>query len=389
MNNKHILNSHFNNIYVLYITQYELERIKHKIQDNNIKVQYFKGVNGRATLADKFAEYYENHRENKSKTFLKTVGAYGHVHSMISIIQDAIDKKYKKILLLEPDIYFINNFQNKIKKYLTLDYKLLYFGGSQQNWNNITNQNVMQAIGYYNAQDTYGTFAIALDFRIFREYLDILNKMENPSDVCLCQIHKKYQKQCIVTYPNLVSCDLTKSTTVNRWRSQLELSTKFKWNGQDYQVYDKFPYEVHTDSIYKIVIELNHYEPNKKCYFKITDNDNNDMTPMIYIPDSNIVEHKMKLCNDKQILSDEYSVYIYPALQRLPSEIIPAKTQIYIYLFGIYVDHIHFFEFFKNVTHNRNLVRSHFKQKVSRYLNCKNQILVGYYEAITNQLTYP
>jgi len=369
--NKNIVNLHFDNIYVLHITMYELERIKEKIQDNNLTVQYFRGVNGKATLLNKFTEYYDNHRKNKSKSFMKTVGAFGHVHSMINIIQDAIEKKYKKILILEPDIYFIENFQYKVKQYLSLDYKLLYLGASQHNWTNIKNY----TSGLYYAQDTYGTFAIAIDNSIFTEYLNILKKLENPSDVCLYQIQKKYPTQCIVTYPNLISCDLTKSTTANRWRSQLELSTKFKWYGHDYQIYDKFPYDVNPNSIYKIVIELNYYEPNKSCYLKIVDNNNNDITPIIYVPDPNLVEQKLKLCDGKHILGNEYGIYIYPKAKRIS-----------VCLFGIYTDHIHFFEFFKDVENNKKLVYTHLNQKVSRYLNSKNNLIVNHYKGILNQL---
>lgn len=370
MSNKHILNLHFDNIYVLYITQYELERIKQKISDSRINVQYFKGVNGKALLTDKFTEYYENHRNLKSKSFMKTVGAFGHVHSMINIIQNAIEKKYKKILMLESDIYFMENFQCKIKEYLTLDYKLLYLGASQHNWTNIKNYTA----GQYYAQDTYGTFAIGIDHTVFAEYLDILKKLENPSDVCLYSIQKKYPTQCIVTYPNLISCDLTKSTTANRWRSQLELSTKFKWNSQNYQVYDKFIYDVNLDSVYKIVIELNYYEPNKKCYFKITA-DNNDITPTIYVPDPYLVEQKLKLCDGKNMLGDEYGLFVYPK-----------TAKISIQLYGIYTDHIHFFEFFKNVNLNKKLVHSHLKQKASRYLNSKNNVIANYYSGLLNQI---
>jgi hypothetical protein len=300
---KHILNTHYDNIYILYIISFEFERIRQKINNHKIKVQYFPGVNGKEKLSEQFDEYLESNKARKSKSYMKTVGAFGHVHSMINIMKNAIEKKYKKILILEPDIYFIENFADKVKLYLDLDYKLLYFGASQNNWAKIENQPDMRNMGMYYAKDTCGTFAVALDCSVFNEYLTILNKLLNPSDVCLYEIQNKYPKQCLVTYPNLISCDLTKSTTATRWKSQLDMSRKFKWDSI-YEIYDRLPYLVNVDSIYKIVIEINHMEKGK-CHFKILDTNAKDITPTISIPDLSLVEQKVRMCNDKPKLCDK------------------------------------------------------------------------------------
>ena len=93
------LNKHFDNIYLLYISQKEINKVKHKLYKHNIKVQYFKGVNGKKELYDKYKNFHNKKR-------ISSIGAFGHLHSFINILKDAINNNYNKILILEADIYF-------------------------------------------------------------------------------------------------------------------------------------------------------------------------------------------------------------------------------------------------------------------------------------------
>lgn len=354
-----MLNKHFDNIYVLYISQQELDRVKHKLELNQINAEYYKGVNGRTQLLKQF---------NESNTKMKTVGAFGHVHSMINIINDAIDKNYKKILLLEPDIYFINNFNSIVEKYLLLDYKLLYFGASQHNWNDVDkNRNIN---GYYAAKNTYGTFAIGIDSTVFQEYLEELNKLQYPSDLCLHTVQQKYNN-CYVAFPNLVSCDVTKSTTTNRWRSQLELSKKLGWNMDNYSVFDKFTFAVNKFSIYKVVIESNYIM--KGAYFKLS-NYGKDITPVIYIPNG-FAEHKIRICDGKQKECDDYVIYV-----------LTKGISFDLFLNNMFCDNIYVIEFFKDILQNRKVVYNTFKNTVSKYTNSKDKVIGAYYNSILSQL---
>lgn len=382
METKHILNEHFDNIYVLYISLSELERIIYKLSGTKLKTQFFMGVNGRKHLMEKFTKYFEDHKEKKSRSYVKTIGAFGHIHSMINILNDAINKNYKKILILEPDIYFSNDFDNQIKKYLNIDYKLLYLGSSQHNWKKIdADSDILQKGKLYYAQDTYGTFAIGIDQSIFTEYLQLLEKLTNPSDVCLLPIQQKYKNQCIVTYPNLIICDVTKSTTVNRRRIQLQLMDQFRWNN-NYVIYDRFTYNLKPNTIYRVVIELNSCEKNRTCgkygnkdaYFKITD-ENNNITPTIAIPNESIMEKRMRTYENEKILCDDYIIYIYPK-----------SIRTYLHLSNMYADNIYFSEYFENVQKNINTIYPHFIQKMSRYINSKDSNIAKYYSDILNDL---
>lgn len=368
-NKINILNKYFNNIYVLYITEIELNRIKPKLVKKNIQVEYFLGVNGKKTLSNKFNLYYENHRANKSKVFLKTVGAYGHIYSFIKILENAIKKKYNKILILEPDIHFSLLFDTQVEKYLKMDYKLLYLGASQHNWTNIDNLNksFMKAGGYYFAQSTCGTFAIGIDKSIFLEYISILRKMLTPSDICLYEIHNKYQQQCIVCYPNLIICDVTKSSTVDRWKSQLEIANKFRWECDNYDISDRFLYHVNIDTVYKVIIEINHYIKNKKCNIQIID-EFDPITPIITIPTNIMIEKKIKKINGNNVICVNYILYLHSKLDT-----------IYILTNNIYLDKVYFVEFFKltSIDIKQNLLT--FKNRFTSCLLSHDVDMKNYY----------
>lgn len=238
----HILNQYFDNVYVLFITQEEFNNIKYKIKKENIKVEYFLGVDGKK-------DYKGN---------ILTKGSGGHIMSFINILSDAINKRYHKILILEPDVYFCEEFSHNCKKYLDMDYKLLYLGASQHKfyndttWNNIEIQNY-----YYNAYKTLGTFAICIDSSIFKECVDRLTKMDKPTDVCLTDIQENYKDECFVAYPNIISCNVTNSSTGNS-KSQLDAINNSKWSLK-YFVLDKFKFNVDTNTWYEIIMNIDYY----------------------------------------------------------------------------------------------------------------------------------
>lgn len=371
--NKHVLNLHFDNIYILYISNYELERIKYKINKIKLIVQYFKGVNGKIELLSQFNNYYKKHAEKKSKSYMKTVGAFGHVHSIINILKDAIENKYNRILILEPDIHFSINFNSFVNPYLQLNYKLLYLGASQNDWSIINKTTeVLDHDRIYNANRTCGTFAIGIDNSIFNEYLEILKNLDNPSDTCLHPIQQKYKNECFVTYPNLISCDVTKSTTAIRWRYQFELINKFRWF-DNYDVDEKLPYIVKPNTIYKVIIEINYINSNDNCHFKISD-DYGDVTPTINLPNVVLLEKKNKIIDNKTKLCEEYVIYIYTNL-----------TKMYVHISNIYIDNIYFIEC-KDDTHNKTSSQLYFKQKISRYLNSKDNVIVSYYDTLLHKI---
>lgn len=247
----HILNEHFDNIYVLHIRN-ELKKVKPKIDKEKLKVQYFKGVDGKTDMQ-------EEYKKISNKTL--SCGQFGHISSFSNILRDAIEHNYNKILILESDIYFCKNLQENFKKYLDFNYKILYLGASQYMfYHEHTWLKIKLNDNYYNAYKTLGTFAIGLDRSIFEEYLNILQLFKYTSDVALIGLQEKYNKMCYVTYPNLVACNLIKSNTASNRTintDQLIFMEKYRWKPEFYNLIDYHTFETVNDCWYMLTFELN------------------------------------------------------------------------------------------------------------------------------------
>lgn len=299
--------NNIDHIYALYINEYEHNNISKKLKKHNINATYILGINGKEELHDEF----------NNQTKIKTIGAYGHIHSFIIIIQNAIKNNYKNILILEADIYISSKFNKDIQKYNNLSYKLLYLGASQHNW---TPKNSKKH-NYYYAHNTYGTFALAINHTIFKEYLTELQKLQLPSDTCLLKIQQKYYGSCYVTYPNLIICDVTKSST-SKERNQCTIMQTFKWNSALYDMTNYYEYIVNPyDTM--IIIELNSIDPNKTGSIQL-----NDAT--YYLP-NNKYKYVYEYTQDNDVY--EKIIYCLP----IPSNI----TNMYCVTHNLYIKSIY------------------------------------------------
>lgn len=328
-----ILNKYFDNIFVLYINKDEYNRIKHKIDKMNINVQYFKGING---LIDK---NYCTYKENKGiNNVYLTPGTYGHICSFINILQESIKLNYKKILILEPDIYFSKNFDKECIPYLNFDYKILYFGATQykfykeETWSYI-DKNLMRN-HYYYSYKTLGTFAVALDNSIFNEYLNLLKEYNKSSDVCLTILQEKYQKECIVCYPNLICCDIINSSTSPRIFkiNQVNMMKKYRWT-KEYDIFDIYNLNTKNGKWYELTLDINSYF-NNKYYIQILDDSNKLIFPIIR--QLNLLQLLLKEKpnekskeKSKEKLKEEINIKIY---------FIAKSDSTYIYLNHIFID---------------------------------------------------
>jgi len=276
-----ILNQYIDNIYALYINDSELQNIKYKLNKKNIKAQYFLGVNGKLSLKKQFED-----QTSKVNNKIKSIGALGHVHSFIKILEDAIFNKYNSILIFESDIYFSDNFDNKIKNHIYKDWNILYLGASQHSWTDI-DINLAKVNGYYNAKNTCGTFSICLKNNIFLPFLKELKKKVFPSDICLLNHFQNYKS--IVIYPNIISCNLSNSNISNP-RDQNYYILKFKWFNK-YFYDDLHLFRICEDCLFMIEFEV--YSGQVDCesnYVRIIQN-NKYVLPKVRIL-SNIYKKK-------------------------------------------------------------------------------------------------
>lgn len=298
MQKKHILNEYFDNIFVLFINDMEFQNIKYKLDKKNLFCEYFKGVNG--YLDKGYLNYLNKYHEKQlinPQIKKLTKGSYGHICSFIKIINQSIENKYKKILILEPDIYFSSNFDTECHKYLDFDYKLLYFGASQNKfysentWEFIDNNyNKLFEFGFYYCYKTLGTFALAIDQSIFNEYLLLLLEMEKTSDVCLTFLQNKYKNNCFVSYPNLICSDIIQTkTSENRISNNIQTKEiiKLRW--------------------------FNNYDFINNYILKIDyKNNDNDHWILITLEINSFYENLYKLA-----FVDKYGLLIYPEIRQL------------------------------------------------------------------------
>lgn len=233
-NHINFFNSYFDCIYGLYINNHEKKKLEYLINKYNIKINLFKGIDGNTKLSE-YNDYLKvgfiNDWEIKNKKKRLSIGAFGHIHSFINIINDAKNKIYKKILILEADVYIGYNLFPSFADFFTVinDYKILYLGAGK--WND----NIIYKDKYYLPNETTGTFAISFDYKIFDELIELWTKFVNPTDVCLWDLTNKYKNECFVIYPNLIICDLSNSN-IQEKSNRTNLYVKFNWNLFNYDV---------------------------------------------------------------------------------------------------------------------------------------------------------
>lgn len=231
------------NVYILYSTDEEYLRFKNYCDSTNFKIdcQMFKSeiqekycnIKNDNFLKDikSFQNFFKHNKNSKLNSNQKS-----HIYSFINILNDAIEKKYESICILEYDILFHKDIDKILPLYYNLikNSNIIYLGSSQYFWiNPINNKSINFYDKYYEANHSMGTFGIILKSNIFNIYINILKQYLLPSDVCL-SIISKYCKS-YVCYPNLVICDISTSNLKNDRDIYLTFD-KFKWDIKKYKI---------------------------------------------------------------------------------------------------------------------------------------------------------
>ena len=191
-------------------------------------------INNKETAWD----HWINHgkKENRSPTenvLITNKGAWGCLLSHIGIIHNAIENDYEKILIFEDDIIPHINIFELVKKncnILEKDWKLLYLGASQHEWDKIKIQG-----NIYHPVNTRGTFSYAIHKSIYNELLSLLIKQKKPVDCYLFEIQEKYKYNSYVLYPNLFISDVSTSNIQNPLNMKY-WSSKMRWDLDNYKL---------------------------------------------------------------------------------------------------------------------------------------------------------
>lgn len=261
------LNSYFDHIYLVNLDKSKKERLtvlKH-LREIGVKAQRWNATNGYKGIPLAQFEQYKSRQlgtltrfsafneleVKRGKGFIESAGAFGYIHTYLSILRDAKSKNYKRFLIIEDDIILCNDFDKAFEKFISGiddDWKVLQLGASQYGWNSF-NENDAERVGHYYPRrlDTCGSFAIAFSHDIIDELIELESAFEAPFDhLPMGELYEKYIGKCFVCYPNIVMPDVTDSN-IRGGRDQFLHGEKMKW-----QV-DKFNFPLNKVSVNVIV----------------------------------------------------------------------------------------------------------------------------------------
>jgi len=241
------------NIYLLNLFR-RIDRYNNSVERlKNIEIynfEQFYGIDGNNKIINILYNYYYSKLllflKGKNLGYKKSIpssGSLAILFSMKNMLFDAIRQEYSKILVLQDDIFFIDNFYDRLQEQLKIikdiKWKLLYLGANDRNLKNKSNEDLIKIKKnkYYFAEGNIdGAFGVIIDNSIFTELIEEIDKFNLPFDSGpLKTIQKKYIKECIVLYPNLIIADVTESDCRHS-RNQQIFSKDLLWNLEDYKL---------------------------------------------------------------------------------------------------------------------------------------------------------
>jgi GR25 family glycosyltransferase involved in LPS biosynthesis len=247
----HILNNIYDKVYVINLKKDFLKRNAMKDQLNRLGIEFsfFNAING---IESPNKEVYDEYKKKPlkyngchiletrlNKKVLGSYGSLGILKTMEKLFEDAMENNYKKILTLQDDVIFDNDFNSKIIEYLNdipEDWKILSLGVSQHLWSKVK---ILEGKKYYNTPYyTDGAFAIGFDYTIYKRILNEIRKFNcNFDSGPVRNIYANYPNKCFTLYTNLVIANLSYSSTQVP-RDIIKFSKIFKWNLNNFNYVD-------------------------------------------------------------------------------------------------------------------------------------------------------
>jgi len=170
---------------------------------------------------------------------MQSPGALGYAMSYISILKEAIQCNYRRILILDDDIVLHKNFREAFTRHISHlphDWKLIMLGVMQHHWEpHITPCGDMF---YHSNGSSVASHAVGIDWKVFLPLLFYSEKLDLPIDEgAIFHIQNVYRKQSLVFVPNLVIQDMSGSDINSSEMKKEEIDkwiTRFRWKIEDY-----------------------------------------------------------------------------------------------------------------------------------------------------------
>ena len=281
------INELVDNVYVMNLEResFKYEIVRRKLDEKSIKHQRFIGVDGYdgdISLKEKMNAFknlldaYENSELWEPITLsainnlkvgtgaYRSSGALGCLLSIRNIIQDAIDNKYKKILIFQDDIYFHKEFEERMERLTPVieSSVVVHLGAAEYNkhikekkWPDLNwnfDPDGRKKFRYSTTDNTYGMWAVTISEEMFAPFLELSKFKFLAADQCLAILsYNMFFHSTWVAYPNLVIADLGKSNTfrddipyIRSMDPEKHWVRDFGWNLDFYDLSEKY-YEDH------------------------------------------------------------------------------------------------------------------------------------------------
>lgn len=165
----------WDNIFVINLKRRNDRKINMINNFNKIGItnyEFITGVDGlKPSIINKFNDY-----KNNFKTKIITSGHFACLLSHIKAIRIAKQRGYTNIMILEDDVYFCDDFIEKISKIKIPKYDMIYLGG-------IINQKKIFINNCTKTNGILGAYGYILTSKIFDFILDELEKLVNYVDL--------------------------------------------------------------------------------------------------------------------------------------------------------------------------------------------------------------
>jgi glycosyltransferase involved in cell wall biosynthesis len=282
----------FDQIYVINLQKNESSLNKMKLKLNRItakkvKICRFKLAKDLDYLQDLFNTVKKQpittsleKRENKK--IIASIGEIGCSESHLYCLKDAHKNGYKKIMILEDDVYFDKQFLIKFKEYtenIPDVWQFMMLGASQWSW--WGNSPFINKNYYYPTRASSGTFAIGIDLNSIPNVINSISRYDGPSDLGgyqnafiplkptehLHSIAYLYENRspidkCFVLYPNLIIAD-TRSSDIRQGNSETDHLIRCKnmdWKIKNKCIDDYIVTNEHVSDINYQVINVDDYD---------------------------------------------------------------------------------------------------------------------------------
>ena len=260
--NANRINSYFDKIYLLNLKHRSDKRLKSifQLKQMGINAWIVDGING---FEEPYLSRYEKYKAiplgqknahpleiKYQRKMISSPGGWGVLESKKLIFRHAMENNYNRILILQDDLFFIEDFHRKFEEFISIiddDWKIMGLGATQHSWNvptslfyndpNIREYDPGQKLYY--PLNTDGAFALAYDRSVFPMILEEIEKMNCSFDSgAVREVYRNYRKKCYICQPNLIIADVSTSD-IRGSRDQEEFSAKKRWH---LELYDRQQY---------------------------------------------------------------------------------------------------------------------------------------------------